>query len=364
MSQRRSRITKYGKIPVWFDNSGPECDVVVSTRIRLARNLADRKFPLQASPKERKAIFRDIASAFQSSAQFKKFEVINFARLRSLDQQFLVEERVVSLDLLKAEGDRGVVCDISRRVNVMVNEEDHLRLQCLDSGFRAQEMWDILDMMDDNLGRKLKLAYDGRRGFLTCCPTNSGTGLRVSFLMHLPGLVLTKAIDSVLQGASQMGISTRGFFGEHSDVVGNFFQLSNQATMGAHEQEFIDSTQKIIAEIAEHERRARERLVNDASLELSDKIYRSLGILTHARTLSLSELLNLSSALRLGVECGLYEGTTVEDLNRMIVASMPAHLQIFHSRAMGETDLEVTRAQLARELLTKKRRRKKPGGTV
>ncbi len=357
--EKQNRPDLYGQIPIWFDNSGPESDVVISTRIRLARNLENRNFPFRATGKERKSVFKEVASVFESASQFKNFEVINFARLRKLEQQFLVEERVVSPDLLRAEGDRGVVCDASRRVNVMINEEDHLRLQCIDSGFRAQEMWGILDMIDDNLGRKLRFSYDSKLGFLTCCPTNSGTGLRVSFLMHLPGLVLTKTIDSVLQGASQMGISTRGFFGEHSEVVGNFFQLSNQATMGAHEQEFLDSTQRIIMEITSQERKARERLLRDASLELSDKVYRSLGILTHARMLSLAELLNLSSALRLGVECGLFEGITIGDLNKLITICMPAHLQIYHSRDMGEADQEVARAELVRDLLTKKKRRKK-----
>ncbi len=167
---------------------------------------------------------------------------------------FLAEERVVSPDILSLDGERGVAYDSSRRINIMINEEDHIRMQCMDSGFKPEELWEIINDIDDLLGQKLHFAFDSKRGFLTCCPTNSGTGLRISFLMHLPGLVLTKAIDAVLQGASQMGISTRGFFGEHSEVLGNFFQLSNQATMGAHETEFIKNTQKIIKDVAAHEK--------------------------------------------------------------------------------------------------------------
>ncbi|MDG5815753.1 hypothetical protein QA601_11740 [Chitinispirillales bacterium ANBcel5] len=357
--EKRGCLDLVKVVPVWFNNNGPESDVVVSSRIRLARNLDNHQFPFQASLKERKTVFKKITEVFDSGAQFKTFEVINFSRLRELEQQFLVEERVVSPDMLKMDGDRGVVCDSSRRVNIMVNEEDHLRFQCIDSGFRAQEMWEVLDMLDDTIGKKFKYAYDNKMGFLTCCPTNSGTGLRVSFLLHLPGLVLTKSIDAVLQGASQMGLSTRGFFGENSDVMGNFFQLSNQATMGSHEQEFVDTTCKTISEIISNERKARERVMRDASLELSDKVYRSFGILTHARTLSLSELLNLTSALRLGIHCGVFDAFSVEQLNRIICMSMPAHLQIHRSTAMNEEELSIARAELVRDLLAKKRRRKK-----
>ncbi len=346
-------------LPVWFDNKGPESDVVISTRIRLARNLAGYTFPNKALPREKKAVFKKVTAVFSELPPLSSFEVINLSGLDKLQQQFLAEQRVISQDIVGVDGDRGVVCDSSRRINIMINEEDHLRLQCIDSGFRPQELWNALDMIDDSLGCKLAFAYDCTRGFLTSCPTNSGTGLRVSFLLHLPGLVLTKTIDQVLQGASQMGIATRGFLGEHSDVMGNFFQLSNQATMGSHEKQFLGSAQEVISEIVFHERRAREKIVEEASLEVSDKVHRSYGILTHARTLSMGELLNLSSALRLGVECSIYDEVTVEQINRIICLSMPAHIQFHHGSALDVREIGVLRAELVRELLHKKRRRTK-----
>jgi len=362
VKRRSGGLNLYGQLPVWFHNDGPHSDVVISTRVRLARNLEGRKFPRFASGRDKQKIFNEAAAVMSGVPKRlfgSEFELVKFGRLRKLEQQFLIEERLVSADLLRGDGERGVASENERRISVMINEEDHLRLQGMDSGFRTFELFHKIDLLDDYIGNRLKYAYDGRLGFLTSCPTNCGTGLRLSCLLHLPGLVLTKAIDAVLQGASQMGCATRGFFGENSEVVGNFFQLSNQATMGAHEKEFIESTEKVIREVISHERKARERLLQDAHLELSDKVFRSLGILTHARTLSFSELLNLTSALRIGVECGIYEGISAEELNKMIMVCMPAHLHIHRSLEEAETDLDISRADLVRNLLTKKKRSKK-----
>jgi protein arginine kinase len=349
---------KMSKLPAWFDNQGEGTSVIVSTRVRLARNLSAHRFPSSASPNERKKVFDEVSGVLKKETKFRCFDVVNFANIKRLEQQFLVEERVVSPDMLNIDGERGVAYDSSRRINIMINEEDHIRMQCMDSGFQPGEVWDIISAIDDLLGQRLKFAFDTRRGFLTCCPTNSGTGLRISFLMHLPGLVLTKAIDAVLQGASQMGISTRGFFGEHSEVLGNLFQLSNQATMGAHENEFIKNTQKIIKDIANHELEAREKILKEARLELTDKIYRAYGILLHARTLSVAECMNLTSALRVGIECGLFDAITIEELNRITLFALPAHLQVFFGAKMDETEIMISRANLVREQLTKRKRKR------
>jgi protein arginine kinase len=340
---------------------GPDEDIVVSTRIRLARNLAAHKFPSRASARDKQKIFKEVSAVLGgASMPCGRFEVINFGRLRKLEQHFLVEERMVSVDMLKGEGERGVACDNSRKYCVMINEEDHLRIQGMASGFHTFDLWEMTSKIDDGIGKGLKYAYSDRFGFLTSCPTNSGTGLRVSYLMHLPGLVLTKAIDTALQGASQMGISTRGFFGEHSEVIGNFFQLSNRATMGASEVEFIESTSKVIREIIGHERAARERLLKDAKLEVADKVWRAHGMLGNARVLGFGELLNLTSALRLGIDCGLYEERTVEDINELIVICMPAHLQIYVSgRNSAAAEPDTVRADIVREVFGKKKRVKR-----
>jgi protein arginine kinase len=345
------RFRLYGLMPAWFDNRGPESGMVVSTRIRLARNLSEYRFPPHASSKEKQAIFKDVTSVF-SAPLFSDFVIVNFGRLPKIEQHFLAEERRVSMDMLRGEGERGVVCDLPGRFSVMINEEDHLRIQGMDSGFHTTRLWKAVNQFDDAIGKGVKYAYSGRLGYLTACPTNSGTGLRVSYLMHLPGLVLTKAIDPVLQGASQMGISTRGFFGENSDVVGNFFQLSNQATMGASETEFIESTSKTIQEIISHERGARERLLKDAKSEVSDKVWRAHGILSNARMLSVTELLSLTSAIRLGIDCEIYNELTIDDINKLIMISMPAHLQVYMTDKGGYEELDEARADVARQAFT------------
>jgi len=363
------RFNIYGLMPAWFGNNGPECGMVVSTRIRLARNLAEYKFPPHASTKDKQKIFKDVTAVFKSG-YYRDFVTINFGRLPKIEQYFLAEERRVSMDMLRGEGERGVVCDLAGRFSVMINEEDHLRIQGMDSGFHTADLWEVVNRFDDSIGKSLKYAYSDRLGFLTACPTNSGTGLRVSYLMHLPGLVLTKAIDPVLQGASQMGIATRGFFGEHSDVVGNFFQLSNQATMGASEAEFIESTSKTIKEIISHERSARERLLKDAKQEVSDKIWRAHGILSNARMLSVHELLNLTSAIRLGIDCEIYKDLTIDDINKIVMICMPAHLQVYMTDKGDYEDLDTARADAVRAIFTttkkpvKKRTAKKSSGVA
>ncbi len=341
------------ELPPWFSGSGPQADLVISTRIRLARNLSNHRFTYHAGQPERKEIFSEVAAVLSRQREFKAYSLINCSDITQLDRELLLEERLVSPDLLGVEGDRGVAIEKNRRTSIMVNEEDHLRLHAIESGFQAEAVWERLSRLDDLLGHYLPFAYEVRRGFLTSCPTNSGTGLRVSFLLHLPGLVLTKTIDPVLLGASQMGISTRGFFGEHSEVVGNLFQLSNQATLGACEEDFLQHTRTIIAEVITHERKARETLLAEAKAELSDKIHRSWGILRHAQLLTVMEFLNLSSALRLGLDCGVFSGLTPERLNQLTLMVMPAHLQRHLGKTFTEEKLQAVRADFVREFLAR-----------
>ncbi len=342
------------RVPAWFSNRGPECDVVVSTRVRLARNLAGFPFPSRLSLEERRVVFGTVRDACREVPQCSEYQVTNFAPLRRLSQEFLMEERAVSPELVAAEGDRGIIGTEEHRVGLLVNEEDHVRLQAMDSGLCAEALLSTLDDIDTPLGRQLRLAYDARRGFLTACPTNAGTGLRVSFLLHLPGLALTKAVDQVLQAASQMSMATRGFFGEHSEIVGTLFQISNQATMGASEPEFLTSTETLVRQVVNLERQARQRILREARTELADKVYRAYGILRYARSLSVHEFLNLSSALRVGIDCELLKGLTTLDVNRLTMMVMPAHMQTLYDRTMDEAELGVLRAETVRSLLKQK----------
>ncbi len=339
------------RIPVWFSNSGPDVDCVISTRVRLARNLANHQFPSKASLLERRDVFDEVAAAAEKVLQDTECTALNFSHTEQIDQQFLLENRVVSHDLISCDGDRGVVCDQDSEISIMINEEDHVRMQCMNPGCQPTATWDRLNAIDDELGDQIRYAFDSRMGYLTSCPTNSGTGFRVSFLMHLPGLVLTKTIDSVLSGASQMGISTRGFFGEHSDVVGNFFQLSNQATMGARENEFLDNTLDVIKNITRYEHEARQRIKKDALDALTDKIFRSYGILKYARTLAVDEFLNLASALRLGIGCDIFNGMTIETLNRMILLCLPAHMELYRGSKIQDEEKDSVRAEIVKKFL-------------
>jgi protein arginine kinase len=352
ISGRRPRRASALRLPGWLCGSGPESDIVISTRMRLARNLSGCPFPSQASPRQRTSVFNKVCGAVEAS---KGFSAVNFASMEPLDRHYLVERRIATPDLISMEGDRGVAFDGEGRISVLINEEDHLRMQCLMPGCMPIESWECVDVLDDGLGMLLDFAFERRRGFLTCCPTNSGTGLRVSFQLHLPALILTRSLDPVLQGACRLGIAVRGFFGEHSDVVGGFFQLSNQASMGADEREFIEATGRTVREIVDCEKRARKRLLEEASLELSDKIYRAYGILAYARTLSVAEFLNCASALRLGADTGLLSEVPVRSLNMAMLAVMPAHLQKSAGRTLDERELSVFRADRVRELIFKKK---------
>ncbi len=341
-------------VPAWLTGKGPEADVVISTRVRLARNLHRFPFPGRASLEERKVVFDAVKGACTSLSQCSEFAVTNFAPLRKVSQQFLMEERAVSPELVDGEGDRGLVGEGSHRVGILINEEDHIRLQAMDAGLNAEGLVGTVDEIDTALGQRLRYAFERRRGYLTACPTNAGTGLRISFLLHLPGLALTKTIDQVLQAASQMSMATRGFFGEHSEIVGTLFQVSNQATMGAAESEFVHSTESLVRHVIGLEREARQRLLREARTELTDKVCRAFGILRHARTLSVCEFLNLSSALRVGVDCELLKGLSTLDINRLTLLVMPAHIQTLYDKTMDESELGVMRAEIVRSLLKQK----------
>jgi protein arginine kinase len=336
------------RLPEWFSGEGTDNDVVISTRIRLARNCANYPFPHRASLLQRKYAYEAITTAFKDSPQYSSFECVNFIDLNSVEQQFFVEERIASPDLAAMTGDRGVIFDDARRISIMVNEEDHLRLQSIGSGCCPLELWTIADGLDDDIGSRIPYAFDNCRGFLTCCSTNAGTGLRVSFLMHLPALILTKTIDQVLLGASQMGATIRGFSGEHSSVTGSLFQVSNMATMGSTESEFLHGITTVISKIIDYERTARQRILTDARSELHDKINRAYGILTNAMLLDVDEFLNLSSALRLGIECSLFNAMNIPLLNRLSLCILPAHLETLHKKPMDDNELRTARAELVR----------------
>ncbi len=339
----------------WLDASGPKAHVVLSTRIRLARNLAGYPFGQRAKDADRMAILTRVQEAAAASGSLGAAAVFRLDELDRADRQLLHERHLVSKELAGLEGEArprpGAALVLQGPTGVMVNEEDHLRLQGMWSGFGLEEAYVELETVDADLGRLLPFAFHGEFGYLTSCPTNAGTGLRASVLIHLPGLVLTKEIGKVLQGLTQVGLTFRGLYGEGSEVVGNFFQLSNQTTLGKAESELLDHLGKIVRQVIEYEEQARLLLLQKAADEVADKTWRAYGLLKHARQLTFEETMNLLSGVRLGVGLNLIPGVSVYTLNKLLIFTQPAHLSALEGRPSGDPELQTVRATYVRRLL-------------
>jgi protein arginine kinase len=346
----------------WLDGSGPEAHLVLSTRIRLARNLATHRFAPRASDPEREAVLREVEDAARASPLLREAQVLRLDTMALTDRQLLQERQLVSKELAAAEPGVAPRCAaavlLQERLGVMVNEEDHLRLQGMSSGLALPGLYRRVAQLDAELGQQLAFAFHPRFGYLTSCPTNVGTGLRASVLIHLPGLVLTKEINRVLQGLAQVGLTYRGLHGEGSDVVGNFFQLSNQTTLGQSETELLDHLGRVVGQVIAHEEKARQILLRDAPGILEDKVWRAFGLLRHARLLGAEEAMNLLSGVRLGVGLGLVPDVALYTLNRLLVQVQPAHVMAQSGAGRGDADLPARRARLVRETFDAEARRR------
>jgi protein arginine kinase len=345
----------------WLDASGPASPLVLSTRIRLARNLAGRPFATRSSPEDRDAIAGEVTRAAADTGSLGHAAVFRLDRLDLRDRVLLHERHLASKELAGLVGAEavppGAALLVQDRVGAMVNEEDHLRLQSVVSGFALEAAYAEVDRLDSELGQRLAFAFHPEFGYLSACPTNVGTGLRASVLIHLPGLVLTKEISKVLQGLGQVGLTVRGLYGEGSEVVGNFFQLSNQTTLGKSEQELLDHLGKMVREVMAYEEEARAVLLRDARAVIEDKVWRAYGLLRYARALSYEEAMNLLSGVRLGVGLQLIPDVGFYALNKMLVHTQPAHLASAHGVALDDPSLAARRADFVRSLLQDEGRR-------
>ncbi|CAA9341573.1 MAG: Putative ATP:guanido phosphotransferase YacI [uncultured Gemmatimonadetes bacterium] len=340
----------------WIEADGPHADIVLSTRIRLARNLQGFRFGTRADAGDRREVLRLARAAADGSAALGSGRAYLIPDLPSPERQLLLERHLVSRELVSGHAgeppsDAALLTGPAEPLSVMVNEEDHLRLQTLLGGFRLHDAWRSIDRLDDELGSRLPYAYHPEFGYLTSCPTNVGTGLRASVLMHLPGLVLTQEIGKVLQGIAQVGLTFRGLYGEGSEVVGNFFQISNQTTLGKTEEDLIDHLQRIVQQVVQYESSARAVLTRDAPTVIDDKVWRAYGLLRHARTTSFEELMNLLSGVRLGVGLKLIPGVSVHTLNRIMIFAQSAHLDRVADQALPKGDPDVRRAAYVRGIL-------------
>jgi len=339
----------------WLDASGPMAHVVLSTRIRLARNLAGAPFAGRADASQRRAVLDSVDTAWAKTMPGRGGVRFLLDELTAEERTLLHERHLVSKELLASAAERpgrsSTAVFLAGALGLMANEEDHLRLQTLQSGFSLTTAYAALDRLDRTLGAALPFAFHREFGYLTACPTNAGTGLRASVLIHLPGLVLTKEIAKVLQGLTQVGLTFRGLYGEGSEVVGNFFQLSNQTTLGKTEEELLDHLGKIVRQVVAYEEQARRVLLRDAPNIIEDKVWRAYGLLRYARSLSFDEAMNLLSGVRLGVGLKLIPGLSVYSLNKLLIFTQPAHLAALEARAPNDPELRATRAAYVRRLL-------------
>ncbi|HSH45403.1 MAG TPA: protein arginine kinase [Longimicrobiales bacterium] len=340
----------------WLEGSGPYADIVLSTRVRLARNLQGHAFSPRIEDEERLRILARVRKAAGEGQLLKEGVSVDIASLPQLSRQVLLERHLVSRELV-GEGapgphvGAGLIMGQAEQAGVMVNEEDHLRLQSLMSGLRLREAYGQVEALDEELGARLPVAYHHEFGYLTSCPTNVGTGLRASILMHLPGLVLTKEIGKVLQGIGQVGLTFRGLHGEGSEVVGNFFQISNQTTLGKAEEDLVDHLHKIVQQVIQYETHARGVLMSEAPTVMEDKIWRAYGLLRYARSLSFDEVMNLLSGVRLGVSMKLLPGPSVYTLNKLMIYTQPAHLEQAVGRPLADPEADAERATYVRNAL-------------
>ncbi|HSW31666.1 MAG TPA: protein arginine kinase [Longimicrobiales bacterium] len=351
----------------WLEASGAHADIVLSTRVRLARNLQGHAFGSRARANDRDAVLQRIHGCMGTSRRLCSGTLLAMSELTSRSRRILLERRLISRELLgdpdgaPAKGGAVLLSDHDP-LSIMVNEEDHLRIQGLLSGLRLQDAWNVVDRMEEELGQELPYAYHHEFGFLTSCPTNVGTGLRASVLVHLPGLVLTKEIGRVLQGLGQVGLTFRGLYGEGSEVVGNFFQISNQTTLGKSEEDLVDHLDKMVRQVIQYENQARQVLLRDARAVTEDKIWRAYGLLRYARSLSFEELMNLLSGVRLGASLKLLPGLRVYTLNKIMIFTQPAHLEQAAGRDLPPAESDVHRATYVRRALA--REGDTPSGTA
>jgi protein arginine kinase len=339
----------------WLDASGESSDIVISTRVRLARNLEGYAFSGRARDGERLRVLAQVREAMNGIRGLEDGVLVRVDELPPEDRLLLHERHLVSRELAGLDAQRpvrsGAAVHLTRGTSVMVNEEDHLRLQCLLSGFQVADAFSVVESLDAELGERVPYAYHEEFGFLTACPTNVGTGLRASVLIHLPGLVLTKEIAKVLAGLQQVGLTYRGLYGEGSEVVGNFFQISNQTTLGRSEGELLDYLVRVVTHVIEREEEARKVLLRDAGYIIEDKLWRAYGTLRYARSLSFDEVMSYLSSVRLAVGLKLITDLSVYTLNKLLIFSQSAHLVHAEGRQLTESEANIARARFVRSIL-------------
>ncbi len=337
----------------WLQGNGPEADIVISSRIRLARNLADFPFISRATPQDRAQIekmMKECVFAINTSGELLYVAV---DELESVDRQFLVERHLISREHAESQGARAVAIDKAEKFSLMINEEDHIRMQVMQSGLNLQSVWEQINRIDSLIEERVTYVFHEKLGYLTACPTNVGTGMRVSVMLHLPALVITRQIEKVFRSLHKISLAVRGLYGEGSQAMGDFYQISNQITLGRSEEDLIGQVNEIVPVIIDYERQARQFLIKESHENLHDRVSRAYGILRTAQTISSEETMHLLSSVRMGVNLGLIQDLKIPDVNELFIHTQPAHLQKMSGGELAASDRNIERARYLRQYLSR-----------
>ncbi len=337
----------------WLQEDGPSGDVVLSSRARLARNLASYPFPHRLSEDGLAAMVQDVRGAAKGLAQHFQLEIVDMGELSDLERQVLVERHVISPNLAMRGPGSLLILSVDEKISIMVNEEDHIRIQCVLPGLAAQHAWEQASWVDDVLEQSLDYAFSPEKGFLTSCPTNAGTGLRVSVMVHTPALAMTGQLRHLFPDLGKIGMAVRGLYGEGSQTSGNVYQVSNQVSLGRTEQDLVLNLEGMIRQIRDQERSAREMMLSRERLQLEDRVYRAYGTLTGARIISSEEMVRLVSDFKLGVDLNLLPKVSPGAFKRLLVMTRPGYLQLMSGESLGAAERDIQRASLVRRQLDK-----------
>jgi protein arginine kinase len=340
-------------ISPWMKKDGVDSDIVLSSRIRLARNLKEYKFPLLSTMEESNAVVKQIKESLltDQNEEVGSLELILMDDLKVNEKRVLVEKHLISPHLAEQSKHGAVILSEDESVSLMINEEDHLRIQYLFPGFQLTKGLEATSSLDDWIEKRLTYAFDEKRGYLTSCPTNVGTGLRASVMMHLPALAMTRQLNKILPAINQLGLVVRGIYGEGSEALGNLFQVSNQLTLGKSEQDIVEDLRDVVMQLIQQERSAREVLMQSSKLQLEDRVYRSYGILSHSRVIESKEATQRLSDVRLGIDVGLLENVSANILNELMILTQPGFLQQYAGEVLSPDLRDERRATLIRERL-------------
>jgi len=338
----------------WMTGEGPNNSVAISSRVRLARNFVEFPFPGQASPSQLEEVEQKIRRWWNTGG-LKSLGIADCISIKEIpenERMALVDKHLISPKLSR-QGYGGVIITKDESVSIMVNEEDHLRIQTLLSGSQLREAWELASQVDDLFDAAFAYAWSPQVGYLTCCPTNVGTGMRASIMLHLPGLAYSGQLGLIIGAISKVGIMVRGMFGEGSEAQGNIYQISNQITLGQSEEEIIEALNRVTNQVIGQELEARQKLAGSDNLALSDRVWRAYGILANARVITSTETMEYISLLRLGIDLGILEGINPRILQELLVFAQPGYLQKIFNQVLSPRERDVKRAELIRELVKK-----------